>query len=338
MRSVCAALLCLMAFPAAADPAAMALNFADGFAVPRFQAVAVAAHAQQDAWTAFCADRKHENPQKLIDAFNATADAWADVEFVRIGPAAVALRAERFNWWLDRTDATGKALAAMLADKQAPTPETLAAGSVAGQGLPVLERLLYDKGAIVLLKGKSGARRCAIGEPVARGQAAIADAIVADWAEARAALAANARWNVAFADAKEAADVMLTDLVAALESLKDYKVAMLFHDETNAKAPRLAEAGRSKRTIRDIARNLAAIREGLRLFLGNASPSDRARIEESFDDADNALKALETAKPEGRAEAAKVALAAFAVLSRTAVTVLPEATGLNLGFNSLDGD
>src|ERR1700742_5237437 len=175
---------------AAADPAQIALKFADEYAVPRFQALAAATHAQADAWDAVCAERA--KPDTLKAAYVAVSDAWADIEYIHIGPAAVALRAERFNWWVDKTDATGKAMTAMLAaDPATLTPEKLAMGSVAGQGLPILERLLYAKGA------KLDAKHCAVGAAVARGQAAIAAGIVADWTAAdggaRAALAANTR-------------------------------------------------------------------------------------------------------------------------------------------------
>ena len=327
MRSLVAAAFGLVVFsvPAlAADPARIARDFADGFAVPRFRAVASAAHAQADAWTKFCARGPRADTGTLKKSFNDLADAWAKVEFVRIGPAAAGLRVERFNWWLDRTGATGKALSAMLATPDALTPDMLASGSVAGQGLPVIERLLYDKDAI-------DAPRCAVGMAVARGQASIADAIVTDWTApdgAAAALAADTRWNMAFADDKEAASVMLTDLAAGLEGLKDLKVAMLFHDETNANAPKLAEGVRSARTLRDIALNLAAIREGLSRFLTDAPKADRAKLDAVFDDAEHSLKAGD----------AKQKLAAFTALSQTAIAVLPEATGLTLGFNNLDGD
>ena len=321
-----------------------AQRFANDFIVPRFQSVATAAHAQQAAWSVFCADRKRGNIESLKRAFNDLADAWADVEFMRIGPAAIALRVERFNWWLDRTDATGKALNQMLAatDPQMLTPQKLASGSVAGQGLPVLERLLYPADAVALLSGSEGAQRCMVGQAVTAQHAAIADEIVADWTAsdgARASLMANARWKFAFADANEAASVMLTDLVAGLEGLKDLKVAMVFHDVTNAKAPRLSEAWRSGRTLRDIARNLAAIRQGLAVFLVPASAAQRYQLDMAFGDAEHSLRELETARNETeRVAAAQLALGSFGALAQQAIAVLPQATGLTLGFNNLDGD
>lgn len=319
------ALVLLVPFAAAADPSVPALDFADKFAVPRFQAVAAAAQAQQEAWTKHCGG--NGGIAALRKAFDDVADAWADIEFVHAGPAAIALRAERINYWLDRDDATGKALAAMLADPENLTPEKLEAGSVAGQGLPLLERLLAER---TLDKA-----HCAVGAAVSASIAAIAGAILTDWTApdgARAALAANTRWRLAFADSNEAASVMLTDLASGLEGLKDFKVAMLFHDLANPEAPRLAEGARSKRTVRDIARNLAAIRAGLEFFLAGATREQRAALDKAFDDARAALETAAT--PAG----AKAALDAFARLSLTAIVTLPDATGLTLGFNNLDGD
>jgi hypothetical protein len=333
----------LFAVPAAAAPADLARQFADDFAVPRFQAVAAAAHAQEGAWTNFCSDPAHGDVESLKQAYQNLSDAWSDVEFVRIGPAAAGLRVERFNWWLDRTDATGKALTAMLAAKPDDlAPEKLAKGSVAGQGLPVVERLLFPAAEAAKLKKKDGVQRCIVGVAVSRGQSAIADQIVGDWTSAdgaRAALVANTAWKFSFANADEAASVMMTDLVAGLEALKDLKVAMEFHDIMNPKSPPLAEAPRSGLTLRDIARNLAAIRQGAAIFLAQATPAQKAQMEKAFNDADRALKGLQDAKGNtARVAAVKQMLAVFGTLSQTAMTVLPQATGLTLGFNSLDGD
>jgi predicted lipoprotein len=338
MRVLVAAAFGLFALcgPALADdPAAEARRFAHEFAVPRFEAVAKAAHAQADAWASFCASGNFKDTAALKAAFNDLGDAWARVEFVRIGPAATALRVERFNWWLDRTGATAKALDAMLAAADAPAPDKLASGSVAGQGLPVIERLLYD--------APLTAQRCAVGTAVARGQAAIADAIVTDWTAtngAAAALDANARWNMSFADAREAASVMMTDLAAGLEGLKDLKVAMLLHDAQNPKAPRLAEGVRSARSWRDVELNLAAIREGLVFFLRDAPAADKLRLDAAFDDAQGTLKLVANPKLSAKDRIAAInhAHEVFASLSQTAIAVLPEATGLTLGFNNLDGD
>jgi len=334
----------LVPLAASATPAESALKFAGDFIVPRFKAVSDAAHVQDGAWTTFCAGRAHGDLASLKHAYDGLADAWSDVEFMRIGPAAIEMRVERFNWWLDRTGATGKALDAMMKAKPEDlAPEKLAAGSVAGQGLPVIERLLYPDAEARKLKAKAGAARCAAGAAVAHNQAIIADAILNEWTApdgARAALAANTRWKFAFADATEAASVMMTDLAAGLEGLKDFKVAMVYHDVFNAKAVHLAEASRSRRSLRDIERNLAAIRLGLNYFYKSDKPDGKAEMDAAFDDAQAKLEDLENAPAAGpaRTQAAQAALTHVAILAQTAMTKLPDATGLTLGFNNLDGD
>ena len=67
------------------------------------------ARSRYSPTTKACSDPAHADTAALKSAYNDTSDAWAKVEFVRIGPAATALRADRFNWWLDRTGATAKA-------------------------------------------------------------------------------------------------------------------------------------------------------------------------------------------------------------------------------------
>jgi predicted lipoprotein len=150
---------------------------------------------------------------------------------------------------------------------------------------------------------------------------------------------ANTRWKFAFADANEAASVMLTDLVAGLEGLKDLKVAMVFHDVTNANAPRLSEASRSGRSLRDIARNVAAIRQALAVYFVLPSAAQKYQIDMAFDDAQHSLEALEHAGNDAeRVAAARLALGSFTALAQQSIAVLPQATGLTLGFNNLDGD
>ena len=337
MAAFCLLALCGPAL--AGDPAAMARRFAHDYAVPRFQAVAKAAHAQADAWNAFCATAKSSTTRRRSKAsFDSLADAWARVEFVRVGPAATGMRVERFNWWLDRTGATAKALDAMLAAAAAPTPEKLASGSVAGQGLPVIERLLYDKEPLT-------AQRCAVGTAVARGQAAIADAIVADWISANGALAAldaNTRWNNSFADASEAASVMLTDLAAGLEGLKDLKVAMLLHDARNPSTPPLAEAVRSGRVAGATWSSISPRSAKVSAISCTTRPlRDRVRLDAAFDDAQGTAQDRERSQA-GRKGPHRRHRSRPRGLRRLEhdrdQRVLPMLTGLTLGFNNLDGD
>ena len=351
LPALCIGLLAVLsALPANASPATVAQGLAAGTVIPHFRAVAQAAHAQSAAWSGFCAHRTTGDVEGLRAAYGKVSDAWAAVEFLRMGPGAAELRIERFNYWLDRQNAAGKALNAMLAstDPQSLAPAVIAGGSAAGQGLPILERLIYgDADAALRAPGADGDRRCAIGSAVAANLADIADAIVTGWTApdgAGPAIAANKGWKVSFTDADEAARVLLTDLFTGSEGLKDFKIAMMFHDEANPGAARLAEDARSGRSLRDIRIEFSAIREAMDAYLAPASAADRGKIDGAFAEVDARLGDIEAAEaatpahsPE-RAKATQAALASYETLQQTTLALLPTATGVTLGFNNLDGD
>ena len=69
------------------------------------------------------------------------------IEFLRFGPASDEFRFERMSYWPERKNATGKALTLLLAGKgdEGLGEAQFAKTSAAGQGLPALERLLFEE-------------------------------------------------------------------------------------------------------------------------------------------------------------------------------------------------
>jgi predicted lipoprotein len=340
----------IWAAPAAADQVQIAVQLTDRIAIPRFQTMADETAQQEQVWKTFCAAPRRGDPNALRAAYQKVSDAWAAVEYFRIGPEARELRADRFNFWLDRTNATGKALTALLAapDTSALAPDQLAQGSVAEQGLPMLERLLYDDGAVDALRAgdAQGARRCAIGVAVSHNLATIAGQIYAGWTapdSPRAAILGNKPFGRVFGDAKQAAAIMLTDDVGGLELLFDKKVPYLFHDAANPAAIKLAQDVRSGRSLRDIRLNLATLRDETEIFLADAALPQRKALDDAFAAAAAGLDSMEATEGSNvdqktRLAAINDAIAAFGKLRDTTMIVLPAATGLSVGFNNLDGD
>lgn len=332
----------------AADPPDAALKLAREVFAPRFQEVETAAVAQEAAWSGFCARRAGADPQGLRQAYERLSDAWARIEFVRMGPAAAELRAERFNYWLDRENAAGRALNAMLAGGPLDAA-SLKAGSVGGQGMPVIERLLWGPDALDKLKaaGPDGDRRCAIGQAVAASLHGLAGEMAEGWSGPDgvvAAMAAGKPWGVAFADRAEASRVLLTDLVGGVENLKDSKVALAFHDEANPAAPRLAEEARSGRSLHDALLNFEEVRKAVDVYMQPATPEQKQTVAKAFDAVETRLQAAVQAKastppnsPE-RQVALQAAVASLVELQQLTLTVVPAGSGVALGFNNLDGD
>ena len=343
MRAIRLALLpiAFFALSAAADPGVPLRTVIDDFIIPRFRTVAQTTAVQERAWQSFCADRAHGDVGQLRLAYGEVADAWANIEFVRIGPAGAEMRAERFNWWLDRADTVGHALNAMLVFRDAPAAAKISEESAA-QGLPILERLLYPDDALARLRGDSGAWRCAIGEAVAGNVDNLAQSILADWvspAGARAAIVANRRWKYAFIDDNEAGSVLLTDLVAGLENLHDNKLGLMLRDAMHADSPPLAEDARSGRSLRDAMLNLAGIERALAPFLTHGSAAQNKQLNTAFDEAMRSLGAIAAAKNGGeRVVQLRAAMTALARLEQTARHIVIVTAGEHSESEDSDDD
>jgi len=304
------ALLPLMfaAASAAETPGAKAaLAVTDGFVVPHYRALAEAADAQVRAWDVFCNGRARGQEETLRAAYNTLADRWAEIEFIKGGPLSLFLRSERFYYWPELRNATTTGLTALLASDDAHVfdPARLVYDNIPAQGLPAIERLLYEP------EFAQNPNRCRVGQAIARNLAAIAHDVLNEWTVlpsntgnggVRAAIAANKGWNNnLFANADEAGGMLFTDMIGAITAINDRKLSA----QMNA--------------------------------------ADKRTLDGAFDAAVVAVKALPTDIPAGVADTAARPkfLAARAALKAAQVALaatVPHALNLSLGFNSLDGD
>jgi predicted lipoprotein len=335
-----------VAFAAGAQKAV--LRVADGFVIPKYEALARATDTQEKAWNEFCAKRETADAAPLIAAYHQVADAWAEAQIVKTGPIVLFLRQERFYYWPEMHGATERALQSLIAsnDARALEPATLAHDSVAGQGLPALERLLFDENAIAQLKAKDGARRCVVGQGIARNLNGIALDVAHTWKArdgVRAVIAANKSWRGMFADTSEVTRLLLTDLVTLFQLVDDNKLLNVLGKDAASAKPKLAEAWRSARSARDIQFNLKAASEMTDVFAHDLKPADRAKLDKALNTAIAAANALPNdlgaaaADPKRRAKLETVRRAVKA--AQAAITaILPSALGVNLGFNALDSD
>ena len=337
--------------PKAAQAGKIALAVTDEFVIPAYRALVQAAEAQEKAWTAFAVQREAGDFASLRASYTALADSWAKAQLIKTGPVTLFLRYDRFAYWPEARNATQRALDQLLASKNPKdlTADSLAHDSVAGQGLTALERLLYDGDnpeKRLKAPGADGVWRTQVGVAIAHNLATISREVLADWTApngVRAAIATNKGWKSLFADAPEAARLLLTDLVAAFKLMHDVKLLPVLGANAGVAKPKSAEAWRSGRPSRDLKLNLAAAKEWEGAFAAVATPAHRAKLDTLFANAAKAVDAMpadmgEAAadpKRRGRVDAARVAIKA--VQTEIAAT-LPGDVGVTLGFNSLDGD
>jgi predicted lipoprotein len=336
--------------PPGIDQRALALAVTDGFVVPAYRALAEAADANAKAWDDFVKAREAGKIKALHDAYNTLCDAWARAQVIKTGPVTLFLRYDRFAYWPEARNATQRALDALL---MAHDPKTLAADAlehdnVAGQGLTALERLLYgdDAEMALLVAGEEGAWRVQVGLGIARNLETIADQVLQAWTApdgVRDSIAADKGWNSMFADAAEAAHLLITDLAGVFKLMHDVKLLPVLGASLDEARPRVSEAWRSGRATRDLVLNLEASHAMEQIFAMPIPADHRMQLEALFAKADAAVKALppdlgEAAADPARRPAVETARTAIKDLQNGITQILPPDLGLTVGFNSLDGD
>ncbi|MET0314143.1 MAG: imelysin family protein [Hansschlegelia sp.] len=324
-------------------PGAIAIGVIETYLLPRYETLAKAAAEQSEAWKAACADGDFApDLEGLRAAYGKAADGWATVEHVTTGPMSVSLRADRLFFGPDRRNVVAKALTEIegRAKDGDVSPETIRAVSVAGQGFPALERLLYEADEA------SPAARCRSGVAIAGNIASITDDVVTEWKTPDGPLARLKRGEgdpVHFADPAQGAARLMTDLAGGVQRANDLKIFPVLGNGPDVARPKAAEgwrSGRSARAIQILTGSLAAMAK----TFGAYAPKDVAAANaKDFAAAEAAAAKLPADFGQAAADAKRrktldATVAALKVAQTDLVKNLAPALGLPLGFNALDGD
>jgi len=332
------------------------------YLLPRYQALVEATDKQEQSWAAFCRQPAADGFGAVRSAFQAAMDAWMPLQHVHTGPVSLQTRIDRIYFWPERKNAVTKQLATLLqsGDAAALAPDHIATASVAVQGFPALQLLLYDgddPAHSFLSADPAAAYRCAYGLAVARNLKAIAGQIVADWTAAIGAMAAAPpRSGGEFGlpgSSKDMAQQMFTDLLTLFQLVGDLKLALPLGLSLDKPKPKLAESWRSGRSLRNVELNLESARamygkdrtSGFRSLMPAGGDSDALdeQIVGAFAEMSSSLAAvpmpLDSAVGDSSARPEVEALLADVRRVRDLVgQKLPTAIGLSVGFNALDGD
>ncbi|MGE0715598.1 MAG: imelysin family protein [Alphaproteobacteria bacterium] len=354
-------LLLLAAIPGGAEAAMdedgyRRLNAAliEAHVVPRYAAFEKAAAALDRGAGEFCAKPAVTAVPALRKLYLEASDAWQAIQHVRFGPVEYFSRSSRIAFWPDPRNSVGRALEELLArpDPASLTPAAFADANVAGQGLPALERLLYDEdgqGRIADGDAESG-KRCAVMRAIAGNLARMAADIHREWVAGdrpyRKVVAEAGAADSPYRHPREATLDFIKALHLSVELVADHKLARPLGASAQAARPRLAESWRSGRSLENIRIDLVA---GEALY-GGFSPVVRALdqpldalLRRAFVQTIAGAKAVESpvekavqdTKLRPKLETLQRQAAALKTLIAERLTA---ALDIPLGFNALDGD
>ncbi len=283
--------------------------------------------------------------------FGHAMDSWMLVQHLRIGPSQLDAREFRIEYWPDKRNRVDRQLAEALEQERPELlePEGIAGTSVAIQGFPALERLLFVDPVV---PGSYGA---ALAASIGANLQAIAAEMAAAWSPGSAFLddlLKPGSSETAYADAGQVTGHFLTALATQLEFVAQRKLLGPLGESAEAARPRLAESWRSRRSLRNARVNAMALDD----FFGAGSQSrfaaalQEAGAGEAAQEIGGRILAAgevltglpddlydHVAEPEFR-ESVGDAAAWLDDARRLMVRDGAPALGLNLGFNSLDGD
>jgi uncharacterized protein len=349
-----------------ADHAAIARAALTEVIRPGYAAFGEATSALSGKVDTLCKQPSDVALKEARNAFATTVDAWSKVEIFRFGPINEDHRFDRLFYWPDPKSIGLKQVQDALAhrDQAATLPYELSKKSVALQGLPALEYLLYGDGADALAKGHQAVDgtqslpqiedeasfRCSFANSVATNVDRIAKNVIEGWCEGSAyekAFLTPSAGDPAYHAPKEVTLELYKAFATGIELVRDQKLAKALGSSPSVARPKLAPFWRS-----GLIPNMIGNLDGVRLLFAKGGFAqvvklDSPGVENSIlFDLDHAIDVLEGINQpfaeavtdedtRAKLEALRVGLKSA---SATAGDIIARSAGLSFGFNAMDGD
>lgn len=294
-----------------------------------------------------------ENLEITRSAFRTTADRWARMEWLRLGPVMSENRLERILFFPDRKGTGRKQVQAAIAaqDKNVTDVGTLAGQSVAIQGLGTLEYILFGDGSDALAEPQAN-HRCAFAQAAAANLVHLSDEISAGWRDGSSLVPVFLKpgaGNLLFRTDQEALNLLLGQMIHGLEAVRDTRIsAFLDRENPDHDQPKSALFWRSGMTLPSIRANLEGLealfnRSGIEIVSKQTAPRLADAIRFEFRQAIRTAQALKVpltdllGNPETREKLVYLDYAIKIIIGRLDQE-FAQAGGLAVGFSFGDGD
>ncbi|MCT7376089.1 imelysin family protein [Chelativorans salis] len=299
-----------------------------------------------------CAAPGDDALEEARATFADTVRAWGPVSILRFGPLVEESRFEHLFFWPDVRGVTLRQVQGVLAkeDESAATPASLKEKSVALQGLPALEFVLFGSGSEELA-GAEGAYRCRYSAAIAANLAARAAELAQAWAPDapfHSQFTQPSADNALYRSPGEVAGETIKALTTGLQFARNAELLPALGANPDKANGKRAPLWRSNLTFDLVGTQIEGVM-GLvdaAEFRSHLDEADGAIVNSMLFDLKHALKALEEVEApaetaftdaEDRARVSYVGVALEGA-ERTISEQLSAAIGLTMGFNALDGD
>ncbi|MEM7424837.1 MAG: imelysin family protein [Pseudomonadota bacterium] len=323
------------------QPDALGRQIVSGHIVPGYARLATHTLSLKQAVDAACGDGGTWANDGLKQEFKKVLSAWMQVQHIRFGPAMAEDRFHRMAFWPDKHGRGPKQQRRVLnrSIDKVPGTDRIGRTSVALQGLPSLERLIYPPRP---WKEQQMVKVCKLARAIGHNLAAIAKGGHTAWKEFK------------HSGEQPLVELMVRNLVEHLTIITDLKLARPMGRSTERARPSGGESWRSRQSLANIGNNM----KGLQALLsgGDGAPGLTSAIPDAGETAGigNAihehlrfgiatlesyeLSLYDAVASETGREKLRFLIAHTEGLKELVLLHVAPALGVNLGFNSQDGD
>lgn len=320
--------------------------------IPAYKQLTLASTEQLAAMQQLCENPNPQSDSNAKEKFGLLVASWSRAEMYRFGPSRTANRQEKLFFWPDRRSRGIKQVRKILdtKDESALSLTNLRQKSVAVQGLTALEYVLFGKGAENIVSEQGASFRCQYGVTVAQAIFDTSTNILKDWQKTDGfahTLTSAGKKNPVFQSNKEVIRDFLQWADELILSLMAQKLNPALKTSMDTARPKLAPFWRSNLTLLSFDANLASL---LELQQNTEFLNLLAEDENGFHfEISQSRKILQFLMSRNEPWATIVGTtdtyekllylrnplgSAHEILSEH----YPEALGITMGFNSLDGD
>ena len=330
------------------------LTIVDQHLLPSYQQLAKASAGLMHQSQQFCANVNAKQLQAFQAEYHKTMDAWSNIQHIRFGVVDILMRYHRIQLWPDKHNTGAKQIRKLLAtqDRQVLKPDYFKRASVAIQGLGTLERILFNSKGDTLATFKQapkGAYRCELAVAISRNVHEMSQGMVSDWTQGdypyRDIIKSAERGNDFYESSLNVSARFLNNLSTAIQSIVEQKLARPLDKNLQRAKPRRAESWRSQRSLKNIINNLQATQTlyevGFSSLVKDRALDDRINMafKQAIKSAQRIKQPLSKAVKDPKLRVQLIELQTQCqTLHQLLASTLPEAIGLPIGFNNLDGD
>ncbi|MBE7635976.1 hypothetical protein GUA87_03915 [Sneathiella sp. P13V-1] len=332
-------------------------RFGSEFVIPAYRALLTASEAMDKAAHALCATPSKNTLEAARGAFKDLMVNWSYAEVIRIGPIREQGRLERIFFWPDVRSRGLKQVERRLneePEKLSKSLQNMKHTSVATQGLPALEFLLFPKPGDVTKQFIGTGSRCsfvkAITGNIRNISRELTDGWVGPWGY-HALMKSHGPENPIYRNEDEVMQDIIKMPVELLQLLDASKIGSSLGKSAGKPKPKRAPFWRSGLTLTGFSKNIEAVEDLFKVInldsliededahLGNSFQFENRQAKETFAE----LMVKETTWTDlviSSVGYEKLQYVQFPIRGMRSLLSedYPQTLGFQLGFNSLDGD